>query len=233
MITLYKFGPFLGTPDSSPFVIKTMLLLELAGLPYRGVQGNPLKAPHRLLPYIEDAGVMVADSTFIRAHIEKKYRIDFDAGLDAGQRAAAWAIERMCEDHLYFALLDLRWTDAGNFAKGLGRHMFGSIPAPLRPLAKALLRRMNAKRLHGHGLGPHARPQIVELALRDVEALAASLGDKPYLMGKVPCGADATLYAMVTSILTPTLDSPLRTALQSQANLVAYRDRITARYFPA
>ena len=45
MLTLHRFGPFLGAPDSSPFVIKTMLLLKLAGVSYRTVQGNPLKAP--------------------------------------------------------------------------------------------------------------------------------------------------------------------------------------------
>jgi hypothetical protein len=50
VITLHGFGPFLGTPDSSPFVIKVMLLLKFASLPFRTVQGNPLTAPHRLLP---------------------------------------------------------------------------------------------------------------------------------------------------------------------------------------
>src|ERR1700747_99648 len=78
-VTLHRFGPFLGAPDSSPFVIKTMVLLKLAGLAYRDVQGNPLKAPKKLLPYIEDEGANVADSTFIRRHIERKYGFDFDA----------------------------------------------------------------------------------------------------------------------------------------------------------
>src|ERR1700724_2644197 len=72
MITLHRFGPFLGAPDASPFVIKTMLLLKLAGLGYRDVPGNPLKAPKRFLPYIEDDGTTVADSTLIRDHIERK-----------------------------------------------------------------------------------------------------------------------------------------------------------------
>jgi len=33
VITLHGFGPFFGTPDSSPFVIKVMMLLKLAGVP--------------------------------------------------------------------------------------------------------------------------------------------------------------------------------------------------------
>ncbi len=231
MISLYKFGPFLGTPDSSPFVIKVMMLLKLAGVPYRERQGNPFKAPQKFLPYIEDDGVRVADSALIRSHIEKKYHVDFDAGLSAEQKAVAWAVERMCEDHLYFALLDMRWLDTANFANGLGRHMFGPIPAPVRPIVKFMLRRMNAKRLHGHGLGRHRRAQIVEFAISDVDALATILGNKPYLMGDKPCGADAFVFGIVTSLLTPTLESPIRTAMQKHANLVAYCDRIAGQYF--
>jgi len=231
VITLYKFGPFLGTPDSSPFVIKVMLLLRLAGLPYQEVQGNPFKGPHRFLPYIEDDGTKVADSTLIRFHLEKKYRFDFDANLDAKQRAAAWAVERMCEDHLYFAMLDMRWIDTVNFNNGLGRTMFGSVPAPVRPLVKSMLRRMNAKRLHGHGIGRHPRAEIAELAIRDLEALAAILGDRPFIMGDGPCAADGSVFGIITSILTPPLDSPLRGSIQRHPNLVAYRDRITERLF--
>ena len=231
MITLYKFGPFLGTPDSSPFVIKVMMLLRFAGVPYREVQGNPFKGPHRFLPYIEDEGVKVADSTLIRFHLEKKYRFDFDAGLSVEQKAVAWAVERMCEDHLYFAMLDMRWMDTANFNKGLGRHMFGSIPAPARPIVKSMLRRMNAKRLNGHGIGRHPRATIAELAIHDVEALAAILGDKPFLMGDGPCAADASVFGIVTSILTPPLDSPLRASMQQHTNLIAYRDRITKKFF--
>jgi glutathione S-transferase len=231
MITLHGFGPFLGTPDASPFVIKVMLLLKMAGVPYQSVPGNPLAAPHRFLPTIEDDGVLVADSSLIRRHIEKKYQFDFDQGLSVEQKAHAWAVERMCEDHLYFAMLDLRWADTANFQAGLGAHMFGAVPAPARPLAKAILRRMNAKRLHGHGLGRHARGEITAFGIRDVDALAAMIGNKPYLTGDRPCGADAFVFGIITAILTPPLDSPIRTAVQQHANLVAYCNRITWRYF--
>jgi glutathione S-transferase len=231
VITLYGFGPFFGTPDASPFVIKVMLLLKFAGMPFRQVQGNPFRAPHRLLPYIEDGGARIADSTLIRRHIEQKYHFDFDQGLRLEQKAVAWAVERMCEDHLYFAMLDSRWTDSANFKAGLGRHMFGAIPAPVRPIVKSVLRRMNAKRLHGHGIGRHPRAQIAEFAVRDIDALATLIADKPYLASDRPCGADAFVFGIVTAILTPPLDSPIRTALRQHANLVAYCDRITRQYF--
>ena len=230
-ITLHRFGPFLGAPDSSPFVIKAMVLLKLAGLAYRDVQGNPLKAPKKLLPYIEDEGATVADSTLIRRHIERKYGFDFDAALSPEQKAVAWAVERMCEDHLYFAMLEERWLDRATFKKGVGT-MFGVLPAPLRPIAKVMLRRANTARLHGHGLGRHSKSDIAMLGTRDIDALAALIGDKPYLMGEKACGSDAFAFGIVTSILTPPLDGALRAAMQKHANLVAYRDRLTRQFFP-
>ena len=73
MITLYTFGPAFGLPDPSPFVTKAEVLLKMAGLSYRTDTNGLSKAPKGKLPYIDDDGGRVADSTFIRWHIEKKY----------------------------------------------------------------------------------------------------------------------------------------------------------------
>ncbi len=138
----------------------------------------------------------------------------------------------MCEDHLYFAMLESRWLDRKIFREGLGKHMFGPIPAPLRPLVKGMLRQMNAKRLTGHGLGRHSKRDIAALAGRDIDALATLIGDKPYLMGDRPCGADGFVFGIVTAIVTPPIESALRTAMAAHPNLVAYRDRLTRQFFP-
>ena len=233
MIVLHTFGPFMGTADSSPFVMKAMMLLKLARLDYREARGNPLRAPRGFLPLIEDDGQRIGDSTLIRWHIERKYGVDFDAGLSQQQRAHAWAIERLCEDHLYFALLDFRWRDARNFANGLGKYMFSPIPAPVRPLVKRMMIGMNRKRLRGHGLGRHDGAVIAELARRDIAALAAILGDKPWLMGDSPSGADATVYGLLAAILIPELVSPVRDALRDEPRLVAYVERVTDQVFRA
>jgi glutathione S-transferase len=70
------------------------------------------------------------------------------------------------------------------------------------------------------------------LAVRGIDALAGVLGDKPYLMGDQPCGADATLFAFVLGGLCPRFDTSLRTALASHANLVAYAERMKRQYYP-
>ena len=89
MITLEGFGPAFGLPDPSPFVTKAEMLLKMAGLPYAVDTGGFNKAPKGKLPYIIDNGEIIADSTFIRWHIEREYNIDFDRGLSAEQREIA------------------------------------------------------------------------------------------------------------------------------------------------
>ena len=86
MITLYTFGPYYGptTPMPAPSSSKVMLLLKFAGLPYREDRNGLAKAPKGKLPYIDDDGEIVADPTFIRFHIEKKYRLRFRCRAFAG-----------------------------------------------------------------------------------------------------------------------------------------------------
>jgi hypothetical protein len=152
MITLYGFGRAFGLPDPSPFVTKVEVLLKMADLEFRTDANGFRQAPKRKLPYIDDGGTIVADSTFIRWYIEKKYQFDFDRGLSAQERAVAWAFEKMAEEHLYWAIVHARWMDDGNFDKG-PREFFGSVPAPLRPLVIAIIRRKVRSALYAQGFG--------------------------------------------------------------------------------
>ncbi|WP_159732343.1 glutathione S-transferase family protein [Methylosinus sp. Ce-a6] len=232
MIKLYSFGPYFGLPDASPFVLKAMTLLKFAGLRYVEDHSGFGRAPKGKLPYIDDDGTIVADSTFIRFYLEKKYGIDFDAGLALEQRAAGWAIEKMLEEHYYWLLVQARWIDEGNFARGPAK-FFAGAPAPIRPLVKALIRKKVARSLRAQGLGRHSKDELAELGRRDIEALSVLLGDKPYLFGEAPSAADATAFAMVAQTLVGELVSPLRDAVAGRRNLIAYRDRLLAAYFPS
>ena len=229
MITLYGFGPFCGLPDGSPFVLKVMTLLNFAGVDYREERSTYSRAPKGKLPFIDDDGRIVADSTFIRWHIEKTRGIDFDRHLTAEQRAIAWAVEKMCEDHLYWLMVRDRWLDDGNFARGPAK-FFESVPSPVRPFAQWLVRRKIANRLHLQGAGRYSADEAARLSAQAVETLAALIDDKPYLFGDAPCAADAAVFSFLA---WPISQSSLRDAVESRANLVAYRDRIMQKYFPS
>jgi glutathione S-transferase len=231
MITLYGFGPGFGLPEISPFVTKTEIQLKMAGLDYRKARAMPTASPKGQLPFIADDGETIADSTFIRAHIEGKYVFDFDAPLNLQQRAHAWAFERMVEHHLYWALVGARWVDPENFAKGPA-HFFDGAPEHLRDKLCEDAQFRVAENYLLSGLGRHAPDEDVDLAVRSLLALSVQLGDKPYLMGEVPCGTDATAFGALAGILTPFFTSPLRQRAEQFTNLTAYVDRMMLQYYP-
>ena len=231
MITLEGFGPAFGLPDPSPFVTKVEMLLKMAGLPYTVDTRGFNKAPKGKLPYIIDNGEVIADSTFIRWHIEKKYNIDFDRGLSGEQRAIAWAVEKMLEEHLYWALGYARWIDDANFEKG-PRNFFNTIPAPIRPFLIPMIWRKVRRALHAQGFGRHSPDEIVMLGTRSINATADFLSAKPYMMGAEPTGLDATAFAFIAGILCPLFETPLRVTAERHDNLRRYVERMTMRFYP-
>ena len=114
MITLYGAGEGFGLPEKSPYVTKTEVQLKLAGLAYRKQPGAREETPKGQVPYIDAGDQRIADSTFIRGFIERTHGIDFDEGLNEAQRAQAWAVERMCENHLCWIAVQFRWLDPEN-----------------------------------------------------------------------------------------------------------------------
>jgi glutathione S-transferase len=231
MITLYAFGPAFGLPDPSPFVTKAEILLKLSGVDYRIDTGGFDRAPKGKLPYIRDGEQIVADSTFIRLHLEHRYGIDFDKGLSSAERGVAWAVEKMCEDHLYWLIVHDRWMEDGNFARGPAA-FFERAPAPIRPLVKATIRRRVRRNLHGQGAGRFTPDERKILARHAFSAVAAILDDNPYLMGGSPCGADATVFAFLSGSLCPLFDTPLRTGVEAFPTLVDYCGRMSRRFYP-
>jgi glutathione S-transferase len=230
-ITLYTSRPGFGMPDTSPFVIKTEVQLKMAGLSYRRESAIPPQAPKGKLPYLIDGAEVIADSTFIRAHIERKYAIDLDDGLDKSQRAQAWAIERLLEDHLYFAMVWFRWIVPENFAKGPARFADVVPEAQREQMRREIQARKDAD-LRSHGIGRHTPEEIAFLGGRSIDAVAQLLGDRFHFMGDTPSSVDAAALGVLASVLTPHFDTPLRKAVLGHANLMAYVQRMMQRYYP-
>ncbi len=229
-LTLYCAGPGFGLPEISPYVTKTEVQLKMMKLPYRKQRSGPADAPKGKVPFIDD-GQVVADSTFIRAHLERKHGIDLDSGLSERERAEAWAIERMIEDHLGWASAYFRFLDPENFEKGPA-HFVDSAPEELRPkLRQGLLEKVRTAQ-HAQGMARHSPEEIAELGQRTLRALSTLLGESPYLMGDRPVAVDATAFGALASVLTPFFKSPLRTAAEGLPNLVEYVRRMMRAYYP-
>lgn len=227
MITLYGAGEGFGLPEISPYVTKTEVQLKMAGIAYQKAAANPAEGPKGQVPFIDAEGLRIGDSTFIRGWVERTYGIDFDEGLSPEQRATAWAVERMMENHFCWAMVFERWLDPVNFAKGPA-HFFDGAPDAVR---EGVLDEVRAN-VRAGGMGRHSDLEIVALGVRSLAAVAAILGDKRYLFGDRPCGADATVFAMLAGTLTPFFEGELRRRAEGFGTLVAYVDRLMAQFYP-
>jgi glutathione S-transferase len=231
MITLFGFGAGFGLPEISPYVTKTEVQLKMAGLAYAKEPARPPQSPKGQLPFIDADGERVGDSTFIRGYLERTFGIDFDEGLDARQRAEAWAIERMCENQLAWTGIHGRWLIPENFAKGPSS-FFAGVPDALRQQAQDEALESVRGVVRAVGVGRHCEAEIVALGVRSLAALSVILGERPYLMGERPCGADATVFGVLAFILTPFFDGELRRRAEGFGNLVAYVDRMMTQFYP-
>jgi len=90
-IKLFQFPRMFGIPNLSPFCCKLETWLRITRVPYEVVDTpDPRKGPKGKLPFIEDAGMRIADSSRIVDHLVKTREVDPDAQpqqLAAGDRA--------------------------------------------------------------------------------------------------------------------------------------------------
>jgi glutathione S-transferase len=231
MIVLAGGGPAWGLPEISPFVTKTEIHLKMAGLDYSKRQAMPEESPKGQIPFIDDGGRLIGDSTFIRFHIEREYRLDLDEGLSTVERAVALAIELMVEHELAPAVGYFRWLLPENFERGPGQ-WFNDAPADMRDQMKRGLMEEVRKVMMARGIARHSDEEIVGLGVRSLKALSVFLGEKRFLMGDEPCGADAFVFATLAAAMTPYFQSPLRDEAVKFPVLVAYVTRMFDRFYP-
>ncbi len=238
MITLYSLPPGLGLPVSaSPFCVKADLLLRMAAVPYEIVYlPDPGKGPLGKLPYIRDEEATppeeIPDSSLICRHLQEHHGYDAWPGLNARDRAAARALAAMMEERFYWVIVYERWLVDRNWDV-VRQDYFAPVPAPVRGAVAAVARRNTRKNLYGHGLGRHERATIMDFGRADIGALSTWLGRHEYMMGAAPCALDATAYAMLSAIADVTLETEMKRCLSETDNLMAYLQRMRARFFRA
>jgi glutathione S-transferase len=230
-IRLFQFPRLFAIPNLSPFCCKLETWLRIAGMPYQVVDTpDPRKAPKGKLPFIEDAGLRLGDTSLIIEHLVKTRGIDPDAHLDERQRARARLVQRTLEEHYAFVLLYTHFIREQGWRHT--RTTFYSVPSGLRPLVARMVRARMKRILWFQGLSRHSDSEIIEFALQDWRAVLGVMSDGPYFLGAKPCGVDAVAFAaLAPTILTP-IESPIRDYLRSQPACVAYTERMRDRFFP-
>ena len=233
MIKIHQFEPAFGLPNASPFCMKLETYLRMAGIPFALATPNMQdmrKAPKGKMPFIDDDGKIIADSTFIINYLKTTYGDTLDGWLSTEQKAVAQSFQRLMEENLYWAIVHTRWFDPQGWV-AIKVAFFDKMPAPLKWFVPALARRGTLKAMRGHGIGRHSPAEIHEIGKRDITAIADFLGNKPYFMGDQASSIDATMYAFAANLVYVPIESPLKQQAEKYPQLKAYCERMRARYY--
>lgn len=232
MLKLITYPPAFGAPSASPFCVKAMCLLKMAGVEYEAkFTSDPRKAPKNKLPVLIDGDQQIADSDVIRAHLETTTGIDFDAGLTPVQRATSRAVIRMVEEHLYFALVCDRWLNDDNWPH-VKKAFFSEIPAAIRGFVTNMIRKKVRAQMVGQGMGRHSPTEQLARADADLKAISGILANNDFLFGATPSAADASVMPVLGAIAGAPTKTALCQRVTDDSGLMAYISRAQAALLP-
>ncbi len=230
MITLFQPPPAWGLPNISPFCVKLETYLRMAKIEYKTAPGNPRIAPKGKIPYAEIDGQILGDSSLIILKLKKKFGDSLDNDLTPRDKAFALAIQRLCEDHLYFSAAWLRWSDeeSWNFV----RKFFLKLMPPL--IGGLIIKKLHKdfiKNIYFQGTGRHSRDEIIEFIKEDLNALSVLLGENQFFLGAKATSIDATVYGFLVQQLWIPWSSPTKTHIQNLKNLKEFCERMKNLYW--
>jgi glutathione S-transferase len=231
-----------GLQSVSPFCLKLDSFLQITGIAHQACTAStPFPGPKKKAPWIEYGSRAMGnskmgdhkmgDSGLIIQFLMNEFDADPDKHLDSAQRGHSTAIQRLIEEHLYWAMVYDRWQRDDNWPV-LKNSVLGDIPAPIRSILAPLARRSVTKQLAGHGMGLHHEDEIAAFAQADIAALAAMVGPGPFTFGDQVSMADAVIYSLLANIRYTGFASPMKAMIDAHPGLVSLLENFQARVYP-
>jgi glutathione S-transferase len=230
-LRVFTFGPGWGLPTVGPFALKLLAWLRLADIPYEQVIAeNPRKGPKGKNPWIELDGERIGDSEVIIDRLERRHGVSLDEGLAAEQVALGHAWRRAFEEHFHQVLeWELFLHPAG--AAWMRASLASQMPPVLGPAVFLVLRSHFNRQLHARGVARHAPDVIADKGRADLDALAAFLGERPFLLTDRPTSADAAVFGLLAPMVYWPMQTPVALHAKSLPNVAAYCERMRQRCF--
>ncbi|KAJ1560538.1 hypothetical protein HK405_006742 [Cladochytrium tenue] len=163
-----------GLASMSPYVLKLETYLRVSGVPY--ILDHTISPSFKgATPYISYNGVQIPDSYFAIQWLEEKgITKKLDESLDASKSGVAEAY-RMLVVNLCDLLSIWNWIAPKN-APFIQQTLLGGAPSFMKPIIHWMVRRKALKRYKLSGHARHSRAELLSLADRQLDALAALLG---------------------------------------------------------
>ena len=100
------------------------------------------------------------------------------------------------------------------------------MPALLAAPVFSLMRSQFRKQLYARGIARHDPEVIAHKGRADLDALAAFLGDRPFLLTDRPTSADTAVFGLLAPTVYWSMETPVAMYARSLPNLKTYCDRM-------
>jgi glutathione S-transferase len=193
--------------EESPFCDKIRRALDWKRIPYAIREVPLLQAlttfkkvnPIGKVPALEVDGRVVADSTDIVYYLEEHWPERALLPRDPVERALCHFLEDWADESLYYYEMRLRFTFARNRARWVGA-LLAHDKALMRSFGPPIVARAVRKQCEAQGVGRKPEAMVLRDVQRHLEALAAWLGGKTWLVGSALSLADLAVYAQLRCI---------------------------------
>ncbi len=226
MLTLYSYPDLFGVADNNPFGLKVYAFLKLCCLAFRHEHiFDASKAPRGQLPYLVDGDAAIGDSDAIIGHLISGNALTIDKALTPAQHDTAFLIRRMLDD-LYWVMSYSRWKDDRYWP--LFRDAIRRTHSDVTAESLETAREYNFKRYHFQGIGRYEPDAAYARGIADLQVLANLLPASGFMFGANPSSIDAAIYGFTANIYFYEIDTPLKTFLLSQPNVVLHCQAVHA-----
>jgi glutathione S-transferase len=225
-IVLHQYPPVPGTPSVSPFCVKVHWALHLKKLEYeiRDTLFPKRVSPSGKLPIAEIDDERIVDSTAIMRRLDALVPEPALYPSDPLLHARVHVLEDWGDETLYWTAVYYRWAVDENFAR-FAPHLFGKLPAMMRPMGPWVGRRAMLAQAVAQGIGRRSLGVVDAELEQHLKAIDALVGDGGLLVGKALTAADLGVAAPLVALKLGFTPEPQK-AIAAHAATSKWLDRV-------
>ncbi|CUH51391.1 glutathione S-transferase family protein [Shimia marina] len=218
-------------PTYSPFCLKALCLLEMAGEDWQPEYTTDVTVgPLGKLPFLRFEDRLIPDSSNIEDFLAAR-GADFYPGLSQVDINHAHALKTMVENSLVLGMVHDRWMHPDVWAI-MREAFFAEAPSELRDTLAAQAQDSVRAALMAQGIARFSPQDRQARFDKDLAAIETQLGGQEFLFGPTPSAADATIAPVLDMIQRLPAETDLRRAVAAKPTFTPYVARVRAAIYP-
>lgn len=116
---------------------------------------------------------------------------------------------------MYFRVVVL-WRWVYTKCRTLPKVQSGFMESRIFKLSIPLITRKIRGMAEAQGMGRHTKHEVIEMGLKDLKAISAYLGKKPYFTGETPTELDCAMFGSLAQVLWNMPSSPYESLFEGR-----------------